>query len=112
MKTISVTIGMSLIACGFLTFAWMLDIIASLIAPTLDNFAQAEVERNCDLAGRTSNWDYEGGFSDCIDWYTAGIRLLFIKLIGVVVGALATFKFLAGGFCLLYYADRPEKETA
>ena len=112
MKTISVTIGVSLIACGFLTFAWMLDVLASALVPVLDSLTLAEVEWMCELKETEPMWAYDGGWDDCVNWHTSMLKQLFIKVIGIAVGGLATFKFLAGGFVLLYYADRPEKETA
>jgi len=107
-RTLSIVIGMSLVACGFLTFAWMLDVLASALVPVLDRLTLAEIEWYCELNETDEIWAYDGGYEDCISWHTSEFKQLFIKLIGVAVGALATFKFLAGGLLLLYYVDKEQ----
>jgi len=109
-RTLSIVIGMSLVACGFLTFAWMLDVLASALVPVLDRLTLAEIEWKCELQETDPMWAYDGGYEDCISWHTSEFKQLFIKLIGVAVGALATFKFLCGGLLLLYFADKPNAQ--
>ena len=111
MKTMSITIGMSLIAFGFIALAMTLDAVVAELLPVWNRLDVAEAEWYCELIEGKPPFNYDGGWIDCVDWHTSGTKLVLGRSLLLLSGVLITFKFLAGGFCLLYYADRPEKET-
>ena len=71
----------------------------------------AEAQWYCELKETDPRWAYDGAWDDCASWHTSGLKVLASRSLLLFMGLVATAKFLAGGFLILYYVDETEEKA-
>ena len=110
-KSIAISVGMVCIALGFVILFVTVDVIASSVVPLLNKMSLAEAQWYCELNETDPRWAYDGGYGDCVAWHTSGLKVLASRSLILLMGLVATAKFLAGGFLILYYVDETEEKA-
>ena len=110
-KSIAISVGMVCIALGFVILFVTVDVIASSVVPFLNKMSLAEAQWYCELNETDPRWAYDGALDDCVAWHTSGLKVLASRSLILLMGLVATAKFLAGGFLILYYVDETEEKA-
>ena len=110
-KPLAISVGMVCIALGFLILFVTVDVIASSVVPLLNKMSLAEAQWYCELKETDPRWAYDGAWNDCVAWHTSGLKVFASRSLILLMGLVATAKFLAGGFLILYYVDETEEKA-
>ena len=98
--------GMLLITLGLFACLYLLIIFGEKIAPILGGLTFAEASVECELMEGDSRWSYDGGFDDCVAYYSSDELLgleLFYNILPIGFSAFFAIVFIVGGVLLLCY---------
>ena len=99
-------IGMLLITLGLFAFLHLLIIFGEEIVPILGGLTFAEASVECELMEGDSRWSYDGGFDDCVVYYSSDELLgleLFYNILPIGFSAFFAIVFIVSGVLLLCY---------
>ena len=99
-------IGMLLITLGLFAFLHLLIIFGEEIVPILGGLTFAEASVECELMEGDSRWSHDGGFDDCVVYYSSEELLgleLFYNILPIGFSAFFAIVFIVGGVLLLCY---------
>ena len=99
-------IGMLLITLGLFAFLHLLIIFGEEIVPILGGLTFAEASVECELMEGDSRWSYDGGFDDCVVYYSSDELLgleLFYNILPIGFSAFFAIFFIVSGVLLLCY---------
>ena len=99
-------IGMLLITLGLFAFLHLLIIFGEEIVPILGGLTFAEASVECELMEGDSRWSYDGGFDDCVVYYSSEELLgleLFYNILPIGFSAFFAIVFIVSGVLLLCY---------
>ena len=98
--------GMLLITLGLFACLYLLIIFGEKIVPILGGLTFAEASVECELMEGDSRWSYDGGFDDCVVYYSSDELLgleLFYNILPIGFSAFFAIVFIFGGVLLLCY---------
>ena len=99
-------IGMLLITLGLFSCLYLLMIFGEKIVPILGGLTFAEASVECELMEGDSRWSYDGGFDDCVVYYSSDELLgleLFYNILPIGFSAFFAIVFIVSGVLLLCY---------
>ena len=99
------------IALGFLILFVTEDVIAYSVVSFLNKMSLAEAQCYCELNETDPRWAYDGAWDDCVDWHISGLKAVASRSLILLMGLVATAKFLAGGFLILHSVDETEEKA-
>tara|TARA_B100000073_G_scaffold291280_1_gene254240 strand:+ start:360 stop:701 length:342 start_codon:yes stop_codon:yes gene_type:complete len=98
--------GMLLITLGLFACLYLLIIFGEKIVPILGGLTFAEASVECELMEGDSRWSYDGGFDDCVVYYSSDKLLgleLFYNILPIGFSAFFAIVFIVSGVLLLCY---------
>ena len=99
-------IGMLLITLGLFSCLYLLIMLGEKIVPILGGLTFAEASVECELMEGDSRWSYDGGFDDCVVYYSSDELLgleLFYNILPIGFSAFFAIVFIVSGVLLLCY---------
>ena len=99
-------IGILLITLGLFSCLYLLMIFGEEIVPILGGLTFAEASVECELMEGDSRWSYDGGFDDCVVYYSSDELLgleLFYNILPIGFSAFFAIVFIVSGVLLLCY---------
>ena len=98
--------GMLLITLGLFSCLYLLIMLGEKIVPILGGLTFAEASVECELMEGDSRWSYDGGFDDCVVYYSSDELLgleLFYNILPIGFSAFFAIVFIVSGVLLLCY---------